>query len=99
MDVYRVAVTLFLDVNWGQAARLNTRVCSQFLARMRLLMPPAVTALAKGDQIVELVVPQLASLSEVMHLQVLRRTAILASPAVPVEYLLTEGLVGVTVKT
>ena len=53
-------------------------------------MSVAVTVDTERDQIVELIVAELASFGEVVYLQVLWRTAILASPAVPFECLFAE---------
>jgi len=57
-----------------QAGFLNIP-CSAYQsppAHERLSVPPSVTAFAESNQIFELIVAELASLGEVMHLQVFR---------------------------
>lgn len=48
---------------------------------------------ADGDQILALIVTKLAAQLDMMHLEVLRSSAVLASPAIARKYLATELLI------
>lgn len=50
------------------------------------LVPPSVTVNTERNQVIERIVAQLTSFDEMMHLQVFRRTAVLASPSVSLEH-------------
>ena len=50
-----------------------------------MVMLPSMAGRAKCDQVVQYIVAELASLRLMMHLQVFRRAAILATPTVSVK--------------
>ncbi len=66
---------------------------------MELEMHILVTADAQCYQISESVVSQPAPGNDVMHLKVLRRSAVLASPAVPLEHLFSKFLVSLPIES
>ena len=61
-------------------------------------MSMVVTLNTERYQIVEPIMPEFASSREMVYLQVLWCTAVLASPAVPFEHLVAKGPIGIGVK-
>jgi hypothetical protein len=56
-------------------------------------VPLAVTLDTERDEVVQLIVAQLASLGDMMHLQEVRGPAILTSPAISVEHEITQAAI------